>query len=211
MAVRDASLSLRFGECVALVGPSGHGKSTLVDLATGLIAPDAGEVRIDGTPLAALDLVRWQRTIGLVPQDAPLLHGSVRENLVFGEAGPADEARLREALALADAAEFVAALPEGLDTPLGERGAQLSGGQRQRLALARALYRRPRLLILDEATSALDAATAARVVDNLRSLKGETTMLLVSHAEDLLRLADRVLNVEAGRVFEPARPRERAG
>ena len=210
-AVGDASLSLRYGECVALVGPSGHGKSTLVDLATGLIAPDAGEVRIDGTPLAALDLVRWQRMIGLVPQDAPLLHGSVRENVVFGDADGADEGRLRRALALADAAEFVTALPDGLDTPLGERGAQLSGGQRQRLALARALYRRPRLLILDEATSALDAATAARVVENLRGLKGETTMLVVSHAADLLRLADRVLRVEGGRVLAGPPAQERAG
>lgn len=210
-ALDGVSLRLGRGECLALVGPSGHGKSTLIDVITGLLSPDAGEVTLDGRPLGDYDLQRWQRMVGLVPQDAPLLNATVRENVVFDPGEPPDPARLDWALRLAEAAEFVAALPQGLDTPVGERGAQLSGGQRQRLALARALYRRPRLLILDEATSALDAATARRVVQNLKSLKGETAMLIVSHAPELLELADRTMRVEFGRAAEsPAAAHERA-
>lgn len=203
-ALANVNLSLGRGESLALAGPSGHGKSTLIDLITGLLRPDGGEVTLDGRPLAEYDLGRWQRMVGLVPQDAPLLNATVRENVAFDPAEPADPARLDWALRMAEAAEFVAALPQGLDTPVGERGAQLSGGQRQRLALARALYRRPKLLILDEATSALDAGTARRVVQNLRALKGETAMLIVSHAPELLELADRRMRVEFGRVLGPS-------
>jgi ATP-binding cassette subfamily C protein len=158
---------------------------------------DSGAVRIDGADLQALDVGTWQRMIGLVPQEAPLFHGSIAENVALGEAA-ADLARLAEALSIADAEEFVAALPGGAGAMVGEHGHMLSGGQRQRIALARALYRRPKLLILDEATSALDGATAARVVANLAAHKGSLTIVAISHEPHLLSLADHVYEMRNG-------------
>jgi ATP-binding cassette subfamily C protein len=195
--LRNIDLDLPAGGAIALTGPSGHGKSTLVDVISGLISLDSGAVRIDGADLQALDVGAWQRMIGLVPQEAPLFHGSIAENVALGEAA-ADLARLAEALSIADAEEFVAALPGGAGAMVGEHGHMLSGGQRQRIALARALYRRPKLLILDEATSALDGATAARVVANLAAHKGSLTIVAISHEPHLLSLADHVYEMRNG-------------
>ena len=176
---------------IALSGPSGHGKSTLIDVIAGLIALDTGRITLDGVSLTDIDLANWQRMIGFVPQDAPLFHGTIRDNVVLGEeANAPDEKRFSEALRLADAEGFVDELPQGAGAMVGERGHMLSGGQRQRIALARALYRRPCLLVLDEATSALDAATAARVVANLTPLKSQMAIVVISHEPTLLALAD---------------------
>ena len=201
-AVHEVTLRLAPGEAIAIVGPSGHGKSTLVDLVTGLLVPDTGELRLDGVAFPDLDIARWQANIGLVLQEAPMFHGTVGENIALFSDRPLDMPRAREAAAQADALAFVDALPDGFDTVIGERGVQLSGGQRQRIALARALYRRPRLLILDEATSALDADTARRVVASLRALKGDTAIVVASHDETLLALADRRYRMRAGQLVD---------
>jgi ATP-binding cassette subfamily C protein len=194
-----ASFELAAGRIHAIVGASGAGKTTLVDLVTGLVEPEAGRVEIDGVPLAEIDLKRWRRRIGYVPQEMLLLHDSIRTNVSLGDP-EVDDARVCQALRDAGAWEFVSALPDGLDQSVGERGGLLSGGQRQRIAIARALVHEPRLLILDEATAALDGESEAAVWKSIAGLRGRTTVLAISHQPALLAIADRVLRVEAGRV-----------
>ena len=196
--VEDAVLDLDKGKCVAIMGPSGQGKSTIVDLITGLLDPESGMVRVDGVDLREIDREAWQHRIGVVLQDSPLLHMSVAENVAFGL--ETNEERLRESCGKAGALGFIESLPEGFDTVIGERGSRLSGGQRQRLALARALYRDPWLLVLDEATSGLDSASETAVVDALRELKGSLTMLVVAHTGRLLELADTTYDIRDGRL-----------
>lgn len=183
----------------ALVGSSGAGKSTLADLLLGLITPDKGRVLVDGQPLAGPLRQAWRRRVGYVPQDAFLFHDTVRANLLV--ANPqADEVHVWATLEQAAAADFVRALPEGLDTMVGDRGSQLSGGQRQRLALARALLTRPDLLILDEATSALDGENERRVLDVLEELRGQLTIVVIAHRPSTVHRADHVIVLDAGRV-----------
>ncbi len=202
-----ASFELEAGRIHAILGDSGAGKTTLVDLITGLVEPETGSVEIDGRPLSELDLKRWRRMIGYVPQELLLLHDSVRANLTLGDPD-VDDARVESALRDADAWDFVAALPDGLDHSIGERGANLSGGQRQRIAIARALIHRPRLLILDEATAALDKKSEAAVWRTIGQLRGQTTVIAISHQPALLAVADRVFRIEAGRVSETSGARE---
>ncbi|WP_372722860.1 ABC transporter ATP-binding protein [Immundisolibacter sp.] len=195
----DISLDIPAGQLTTLIGPSGAGKTTLVDVVIGLLSPQSGEVLIDGQPLAQLDRRAWRRMIGYVPQDTLLLHDSVLANVTLGD--PAlgrDDAE--RALRLAGAWEFVAELPNGLDTPVGERGGKLSGGQRQRIAIARALVHRPALVILDEPTSALDAAAEAAVRDTLRELKTHYTLLAITHRPALLDVSDHVHHIVGGRL-----------
>ena len=184
----------------ALVGPSGAGKSTLADIVMGLVAPDEGAVLVDGVPLDGPARVAWRRRIGYVPQDPFLFHRTIRENLALARPG-ADEAELWRALEEAAVADTVRTLPQGLDTVVGDRGARLSGGERQRIALARALLRRPDLLVLDEATASLDAETEGQVADTLRRLHGRLTVLVVAHRPSTVRAADHVLVLEGGRLL----------
>ena len=203
-AVLDGvDLECAAGEITAIVGASGSGKTTLTDLVTGLVAADAGEVLVDGTPLAELDLRAWRQGIGYVPQEMLLLNESVRTNVTFGDERLGD-AEVEAALRDAGAWDFVATLPEGLDAPCGERGALFSGGQRQRIAIARALVHRPRLLILDEATAALDDASEAAVWSTVAALRGRTTVIAISHQPALTRIADRVYRLEGGRATRQA-------
>jgi len=199
-AVLDsASLVVPAGELTAIVGPSGAGKTTVADLIIGLLRPQAGDVLIDDVQLQTYDAQRWRALIGYVPQDTFLLHDTIGVNVTLGDRdlSPAD---VQAALRAAGAWDFIAALPDGIDTVVGERGLRLSGGQRQRIALARALVRQPQLLILDEATAALDPVTEAEVCNTLQQLRGAMTILAICHKGLLIAAADHVYRVEAGRI-----------
>ena len=195
--IRDFSLTVKARECVALVGRTGCGTSTLSDLVMGLRRPDAGEILADGKPIQE-HLKSWRGMIGYVPQTIYLADDTVRNNIAFGvPTGEIDDVRVRASLEAAQLLADVEDMPDGLDTPVGENGAHLSGGQRQRLAIARALYREPRLLILDEATSALDNATEAAFVEALEHLRGRLTMLVIAHRLSTVENCDRTVNLDA--------------
>jgi len=193
------NLEVPAGRLTVIVGPSGSGKTTLIDLVAGLLRPDAGRILIDGVDLEDIDHRQWRRSIGYVPQEALLVNDTIFNNIALG-APEVSRGDVRQALARADAWDFVARLPDGMDTGIGERGGQLSGGQRQRLAIARALVHDPRLLILDEATSNLDAASEQAVLATIAALAGELTLLAVTHQAGLQRLADRLYRVEDGTI-----------
>jgi len=200
--LRGINLEIRAGEITAIVGPSGAGKSTIADLANGLLQPTRGRILLDGQTLEAAQMRQWRRQVGYVGQDTVLFHQSVRENLLWVRPDATEE-DLREALMLASA-DFVYELPRGLETVAGDRGILLSSGQRQRISLARALLRKPALLILDEATNALDVENEARVLDGLREVvrerKGALTVLMIAHRASAIRRADRVFELDGGRV-----------
>jgi ATP-binding cassette subfamily C protein len=194
----DLSIAMPAGVVTAIIGPSGAGKTTIVDLVAGLVKPGAGSVSIDGIPLQEIDLASWRRMIGYVPQEMLMLHDSVRRNVTLGDPELSD-ADVERALRDAEAWETVRQLPGGLDASVGERGSLLSGGQRQRIAIARALVRRPRLLILDEATAALDRETEDAIWSTVAQLRGKTTVVAISHQPALVDVADRVYRIEAGK------------
>ncbi|GAA2431511.1 ABC transporter ATP-binding protein [Streptomyces macrosporus] len=200
-AVRDFTLSVAPGETVALVGASGAGKSTVLNLVIGFIRPTSGRILLDGTDMNDLDLRTYRHFVSVVPQESILFEGTVRENVAYGMEHADDDA-VRQALRDANALEFVERLPQGLETVVGDNGARLSGGQRQRLAIARALIRDPRVLILDEATSALDTRSEALVQQALgRLLHGRTTFV-VAHRLSTVRNADRIVVMRDGAIQE---------
>jgi len=188
-------LEIPRGSITAIVGASGAGKTTIVDLVTGLVRPDAGRVLVDGVSLEDLDLRRWRRSIGYVTQETLLFNDTIRTNVTLGDPTLGD-ADVERALRDADALEFVSARAEALASPVGDRGALLSGGQRQRIAIARALVHRPKLLILDEATAALDPDAEAAVWSTVAALRGKTTVVAISHQPALLGVADRTYRIE---------------
>lgn len=197
-----AGLSLRIGEgeSTALVGSSGAGKSTALDVILGLQFPHSGSVTVGGRRITD-DLPSWFSEIGVVPQDVFILNSTLRENVAFGQ----DRAEVSQddvsyAIEAARLQELVESLPDGLDTVLGERGVRLSGGQRQRLGIARALYRRPSVLILDEATSALDNLTEREITRTINSLSGQMTVIIVAHRLSTIKAADKIFYLEQGRV-----------
>ncbi|MFF9060588.1 ABC transporter ATP-binding protein [Streptomyces sp. NPDC014882] len=201
-SVRDFTLSVAPGETVALVGASGAGKSTVLNLVIGFIRPTSGRLLLDGTDMNTLDLRTYRRFVSVVPQESILFDGTVRENVAYGMEDEADEEAVRAALRAANALEFVDRLPQGLDTLVGERGARLSGGQKQRLAIARALIRDPKVLILDEATSALDTRSEALVQQALARLLHGRTTFVVAHRLSTVRGADRIVVMGEGRILE---------
>jgi len=186
------------GERVALVGPSGSGKTTVLSLLLGFLAPTSGTIRVGGTDLAALNVEQWRRHVAWVPQRPYLFSGTVADNVRLG-APDAGDADVWAALRQAEAATFVADLPEGLETRLGEHGAGLSAGQRQRIALARAFLRDAPLLLLDEPTAGLDAESEAAVLAAIERLSAGRTVLLVAHRAASVRSAERVVVLHAGR------------
>jgi len=191
------SLIMAKNSSLGVIGPTGSGKSTLVDLLLGLYHPTAGEILIDGQPLTTALVPAWQASIGYVPQDIFLIDDTIARNVAFGLPDTQiDPARLREACTMAQILDFIETeLPNGFDTIVGERGIRLSGGQRQRIGLARALYHRPSLLILDEATSALDVATEAKLLEALRSLAGKLTMVVAAHRLSAVANCDQLIDL----------------
>lgn len=200
-ALRGVSLVIPRGSTIALAGASGAGKTTVADLVAGLLVPTAGRLLVSGQPLTRERLLSWRRAVALVPQDPFLFHDTIEANLRWARAD-ATEADLWQALALANAAEFVGGLDAGLDTVVGDRGMRMSGGERQRLALARALLRKPELLILDEATSSLDTENELAIRRALASLKGHTTILLIAHRLSTISDADELVVLDRGEVVE---------
>lgn len=199
--LRDVDLQLRAGETVALVGPSGAGKSTLLNLIPRFYDPDAGTVLLDGHDVRSVDARTVRRQIGLVPQDPVLFDLSVAENIAAGKPQATRE-QIEAAARLAFAHDFIEALPEGYETKAGERGANLSGGQRQRIAIARAVLADPRILLLDEATSALDTESEAAIHAALERIKAGRTVVLIAHRASTVRLADRIIVLDEGRVVQ---------
>jgi subfamily B ATP-binding cassette protein HlyB/CyaB len=200
-ALDGIGFSVPPGQVVGIVGLSGSGKSTLVRLLQRLHVPERGVVSIDGVDLAGVDPAWLRPQIGVVPQEVMLFNRSIRDNIALSDPALSMESVIAAAK-LAGAHDFIIALPEAYDTPVGERGARLSGGQRQRLALARALVTEPRILILDEATSALDYESEAIIHRNMRRICAGRTVFIIAHRLAALRTADRILVLERGRLIE---------
>ena len=199
--LRGVNFTARPGTCVALVGQTGAGKSTAMNLLQRLWDPTAGRVTIDGQDIGRVTLDSLRRTVGVVFQDSMLFNRSIRENLLVGKPDATQE-EIERACRLAEAHEFILAQPQGYDTMVGERGATLSGGQKQRLSIARALLKDPRILVLDEATSALDASTEARVATALRALMAGRTTFVIAHRLSTIRNADEILVFDGGQIVE---------
>jgi ATP-binding cassette subfamily C protein len=195
--LRNVSLRIPVGHITAIVGPSGAGKTSIADLIVGLVRPQSGDVRLDDISLYATDLRAWRQAVGYMPQDSFLLHESIFTNVTLGDR-TLTEADVETALRAAEAWDFIAPLPEGMYTPVGERGARFSGGQRQRIAIARALIHKPQLLILDEATAALDPLSEAAICETVGKLRGAMTILTISHQPAMLEIADHIYRLEDG-------------
>ncbi|MFA4944030.1 MAG: ABC transporter ATP-binding protein [Lentisphaeria bacterium] len=200
-ALHDLDLEIPPGECVAVIGGSGSGKSTLMSLLIGFRRPTAGRILLDGQDMETLDLRQYRRFLAVVPQNTLLFKGTIRDNITYG-LSDVTEAQLQAAVEMANCAEFIRQLPQGLDTPLGEHGGSLSGGQRQRLSIARAIIRDPRVIILDEATSALDVAAEKQVQEAIARLVEGRTTFIVAHRFSTIRIASRILVMKEGRCVE---------
>jgi len=200
-AVSDVTASIKDGQLVAVVGPSGAGKTSLIDILLGVISPTSGEVSISGmNPRDAIK--RWPGAIAYVPQDIQIISGTIRDNLMVGfESDDKSELRNSDAIRISNLNEFVKSLPDGIDTEVGERGTKISGGQRQRLGIARAFYTNPALLVLDEATSALDGETESEITRSIGKLRGKVTIVLIAHRLSTVRDADVVLYMDNGKII----------
>jgi ABC-type multidrug transport system fused ATPase/permease subunit len=202
LVLSNINIKILSGEAVGFVGQSGSGKSTLIDIMLGLLEPQSGSVLINGQTIENVKQ-SWQKQIGYIPQTIFLMDDSLRRNIAIGIADTEiDEVAIVEALKSAQLEEFVASLPEGLDTVVGERGVRLSGGQRQRIGIARALYHRPSVLVLDEATSSLDTETEHGVMQAVQALQGDKTVIIVAHRLSTVEYCDRLYRLDAGRIVE---------
>lgn len=201
-ALEDVSLHVKRGEAIGLVGSSGSGKSTLVDVVLGLLAPQSGQVLVDNVDIQE-NLRAWQNQIGYVPQSIFLTDDTLRRNVAFGlPKNKIDDDAVRAAIRSAQLEDFVSTLPAGLDTVVGERGVRLSGGQRQRIGIARALYNNPAVLVLDEATSSLDTETEHGVMQAVRALQGDKTVIIVAHRLSTVEYCDRLYRLEDARIVD---------
>lgn len=205
----DLDLTIRAGEFVGVTGESGAGKSTMVDVLLGLLAPTNGSLQVDGRVIAGIDS-GWTKNVGYVPQAIFLIDDSIASNIALGTPRrEIDEDKLRRVVTETRLDEFVAAQSDGLDTVVGEKGVRMSGGQRQRIGIARALYRDPSLLVLDEATSALDSETESAVMETVLSLKGSRTIVAIAHRTTTLSACDRIIHFSQGRINSDAQPASR--
>jgi ABC-type multidrug transport system fused ATPase/permease subunit len=203
-AVTGLTFTIPHGARVALVGPTGSGKSTTADLLMGLLEPTEGSIAVDGVELTDANRESWRANVSHVPQILFLADATIAQNIALS--GKVDMDRVREATALAQLDEFIASLPDGFDTVVGERGERISGGQRQRLAIARAIYRDTPLLVLDEATSALDDDTETAVLEALVKLQKQgRTIIIIAHRSRLIAECDCLIRLDKGRVVELAR------
>ncbi len=200
-AIACVNLTVPAGTSVAFVGPSGAGKTTMIDVLLGVLNPDSGTVLISGLP-PLLAVAKWPGAVSYVPQDVVIAAGTIRENVALGyPMAEATDELVMGALNVAHLDAFVASLPDGIDTEVGERGARISGGQRQRLGIARAMFTRPHLLVLDEATSSLDGETEASISDAIHALRGLTTVVIIAHRLSTVRNADKVVYLSNGKVL----------
>lgn len=203
--LKDTGVTIHKGECVALVGKSGAGKTTLADILLGLLKPEKGSVCMDGMDIYAIPYA-WSKIIGYVPQTVYLIDDTIRNNVAFGiETDAMDDDKVWEALEKAQLREFIEALPDRLDTIVGERGVKFSGGQKQRIAIARALYHDPEIMVFDEATAALDGETEEAVMDAINRLRGEKTLIIIAHRLNTIRHCDRFYEVGEQKVIERTR------
>ncbi|MGP1907749.1 ABC transporter ATP-binding protein [Metabacillus sp. JX24] len=200
-ALKNISITIPINKMTAVAGKSGAGKSTLIDILMGLNTPEHGEVLVDGTKLTPSNAQALRKSVSYVPQEPFLFNGSIRENLQM-VAEHAGDSELWDALRFSSAADFVKNLPHGLDTKLGDRGVRLSGGERQRIVLARAILRKPAILVLDEATSALDTENEASIQEAIDRLKGRMTIVVIAHRLSTIRNADQVIVLENGEVVQ---------
>ena len=200
-AISEVTLKIPPGTSIAFVGPSGAGKTTMIDILLGVLNPDLGTVLISGLS-PTLAVAKWPGAVSYVPQDVAIVAGTIRENIALGY--PIKEATdelVMTALKVAHLDKFVLGLPEGMDTQVGERGANISGGQRQRLGIARAMFTQPHLLVLDEATSSLDGETEASISEAIHALRGSTTVVIIAHRLSTVRNADKVVYLSNGKVI----------
>lgn len=200
-SLKDINLRIPANCMTAISGRSGAGKSTLIDIIMGLMQPESGQLLIDNKPLTSKDLLSLRKSISYVPQDPFLFNASIRDNLRMVEPNASEE-QLWEALEFSASADFVSRLSQGLDTMIGDRGVKLSGGERQRLVLARAILRKPSILVLDEATSALDAENEAKIQEALERLKGSMTIIVIAHRLSTIRKADQVIVMDQGQIIQ---------
>jgi ABC-type multidrug transport system fused ATPase/permease subunit len=203
-ALRDLTVRVGRGEFVGIVGPTGGGKSTLVDTMLGLLTPTSGRVTVDGVDIRGTEKA-WHESLGVVHQTVFLADTSIRRNVALGVPDEEiDDAMVAESIRLAQLEGFVTALPDGLETIVGQRGVRLSGGQRQRLAIARAVYRQPSVLVFDEGTSALDSVTEGALLKALAPLRGQRTIVVVAHRLTTVATSDRVVLIDDGRLVDIA-------
>jgi ABC-type multidrug transport system fused ATPase/permease subunit len=200
-AVNDVSFKIKPGSSLAIVGSSGAGKTSLADLLLGIIEPNSGEILISGKKPSEAVIV-WPGAIAYVPQDALIVNGSIKENVALGfNPDNVEDSRIWKALETARLSEYVRSLPDGINSPVGERGAKLSGGQRQRLGIARAMFTEPKLLVMDESTSALDGQTELGITDSIAELRGDVTVVIIAHRLSTVRFADRLIYLSEGKLI----------
>ncbi|HEX7107947.1 MAG TPA: ABC transporter ATP-binding protein [Aestuariivirga sp.] len=203
--ISNATFEVPANKITVLQGPSGSGKTTLIDLLIGLNTAQKGKILIGGKPIESIDIKAWRQSIGYVPQELMLFHDTISENISLSNPDISTEA-VHAALEQAGAKTFIAALPQGIETDVGEMGSRLSGGQRQRISLARALVTKPKMLILDEVTSALDPETEAEIVSNIASLRGRYTIVAITHRPAWTKIADKLYTISKGHVSPPKKP-----